>query len=244
MRRSERGNALMYVLIGVVLFAALGYALSQSSRGSTSALTEERTKLAASEIIEYGTIVANAVGQLRLRGFDSTEISFDNNFVSYPNGNCGDDTCKIFHPDGAGVVYRVPDTDWLDTINPAPTLYGEWYFPDKVCVENAGTGGSGCDSDDAYTDLVIILPYIREEVCVEINNKVGVTNPSDVPPVVTGNAWATTEDRFAGAFNNDEAISNGTGNFSSKMAGCFEGSAAGSTPKSDTFHYYQVLISR
>ena len=75
-------------------------------------------------------------------------------------------------------------------------------------------------------------------VCEDINEKLGITNPSG-PPV--NNAFGTTA-QFTGTYDdgspgllgdNGEEV-----NFAGKPAGCFDG------PPSGTYHFYQVLIAR
>jgi hypothetical protein len=53
MIRSESGNALFYILIGVVLFAALGMAVSSSMRGggNAEAIQEDRAKILSDELL-------------------------------------------------------------------------------------------------------------------------------------------------------------------------------------------------
>lgn len=61
MRRSERGNILFMILIAVALFAALSYAVTSSSRGGSKGIGEERARLLASRIVQYGTSIEQAV---------------------------------------------------------------------------------------------------------------------------------------------------------------------------------------
>ena len=95
---SERGNALLYILIAVALIAALSYVVSRGQRGNTSTLTDQQARLAAQEIIDYGNDLANAVQKLRLRGCTDTQVSFENNIVTeYTNPNApADKSCHVF----------------------------------------------------------------------------------------------------------------------------------------------------
>jgi hypothetical protein len=64
---SQRGSGLLMILMIVVLFAALSYAISRQATG-TKGLSEERYKLVASEVIDAGTRFADTVSRLRLKG--------------------------------------------------------------------------------------------------------------------------------------------------------------------------------
>ena len=232
MRRSERGNAMFFILIATALFAALGFAVSQSNRGSSNALSSERNSLAASEIIEYGTLLSNAASQLKLRGFGDTGLSFKNNIeTSYTDGNCTEDACRIFAVDGGGVIYTAPTADWLDSVQSAQPGYGRWNITGNNAVKQVG--------NDATPDLVAFLPYIERDICIEINDKLGLTNPADAPPQL-GAVIDSYNNLYDGTYTASEtlelpAIDQG------KRAGCFAGNT---TPPDNTYHFFQVLIGR
>ena len=60
------GNVLFLILIAVALFAALSYALTQSSRGSGKDISDEQVKLGASAITQYVATLRNEVQRLRV----------------------------------------------------------------------------------------------------------------------------------------------------------------------------------
>lgn len=230
----ESGNVLWYILIAVVLFGALSFAIAQSMRGGGSTMDEERTKLSASEIVDYGTVLANAASQLRLRGVKADAISLENPAVAgYANANCADDTCKIFALDGGGVTYKAPSADWLDSAQSAQAGYGQWFFSGLNEVEQVGTDGSSA----ANKELIAFLPYVTRALCVALNQKVGVDNPSGDPPQ-EADAIGSYGTPFAGAYSHGEIL---TLPEKGKTAGCFEG---GGTPAAGTYHYYQVLVAQ
>ncbi|NCC20956.1 MAG: hypothetical protein EOM26_00670 [Alphaproteobacteria bacterium] len=235
MRSSESGNALIYILIGVTLFAALGFAVSQSNRGNNLALTSERSKLAAAEIIEFANTVGAATGQIRLRGFADTAVSFENDFAGgYANANCTDDICKIFHIDGGAVIYKTPPAEWLDTTQTGNPGYGVWVVSGNNTAEQIG--------DDATPDLILFLPYVRQEICKAINDHLGVTNPSGEPPeeADTIKSYANI---FTGAYGNPTPVEtlDLPASVRGARAACFEGTT---TPPANTYHYFHVLIAR
>src|SRR5262249_36573959 len=113
MKNSQNGNVLFYILIAVVLLAALSYAVALSGRGNFNAVTEEKAKLLATQIIEYANIMSNAAAQVRLRGIKDTDLCFDNagwGNADYTNPSCSDSATKIFDLKGGGVTWaRPPD---------------------------------------------------------------------------------------------------------------------------------------
>ena len=237
MRQSESGNVFFYIFLCIGLLAALSFAIAQGGRITGSALQQDNASVAAAEIIAYGDTVAKAVTQLRLRGVAETGLSFEDPALSagYANVACTTGRCKIFNPSGGAVVYKAPDSGWLDTSQSASTGYGEYFFTGIECIPFIGSGGASpsCTGDGIDNEeLIMFLPYIKKDICIQINEKLGMTNPSGDPP-------------FTGGFGNGVALGGNLGATSSyingHMAGCFEGDT---TPPAGTYHYFQVLLAR
>ena len=101
----QRGNIFFYILLAVVLIAALSLAIASSMRGN-SGISNERINLVASEVIESGSRLAETVARLRLRGIASTAISFENSTVTgYANAACTTDPWRARPPE-----HGKPDT--------------------------------------------------------------------------------------------------------------------------------------
>lgn len=246
MRNAQSGNVLFYILIGVALLAALSYTVAQSGRGNVSTLEADKAALYATEVVAYGNVLAHAAAQLRLRGYRDTELSFENPVLSgYANAGCPEDGCKIFSPDGAGVTYSAPKTEWLDPTLSASTGYGQYYITGNSCVAEVGAGGASCHSDSADDEeLILILPYVDKTLCAKINDLSGVPNPSGDPPQDGANAFSMNAHKFTGSYTETYPIGDGGGaadNLKGKPSGCFEG---GGTPAAGTYHYYKVLLAR
>ncbi len=217
MKNYQSGNVLFYILIAVALLAALSFTVAQSGRGNVGKLTTEKAAIYATEIIEYGNIIAMAASQIRLRGYKDTEISFENSSVTgYTNANCTEDECEIFHVNGGAVGFSSPHpnindgTDWLITVN---------------SVANIGTSSP---------DAIIILQNIDQNICQQLNNKLHGTT------VIPQEEDSITLTKFTGTYSG-LAISDSSGAIAGNSAYCFEGNT---TPAAGTYHYYQVLIAR
>ena len=241
---SQSGNVLFYILIAVALLAALSFAVSQSGRGSGKAISAERIKLAATEIIQYANALNAAVAQLQLRGCKDTEISFENNIVTtgYDNPNAPEDGfCNVFSINGGGVQWRTPESDWIDsTIDSGEYNYGVFFFTGGSCIEGVGRVTANCySSDSTSTELLMALPYLKEEICEAINEKLSL-GFSSIPK--DGNkAWSETgTNQFAGTYSNSPVvIGNEAPELYNVTAACFE---AGSYPEG--YAFYNVLIPR
>ena len=123
-KAKQRGSAIVWILIMVALFAALTYTMSEGSRTGESQLGDQQAGLAATEILDYGRNIKNAVQQLLINGCSDTEISFENDVVAgYTNANAPTDkSCHVFHPNGGGMRYQGPNEDWLRTSDSAKTI--------------------------------------------------------------------------------------------------------------------------
>ena len=62
---NTQGNALFLILIAVALFAALSYAVTNSSRGG-SGVDKEQAEIAASQFIQYVGSIEQAVNRLKV----------------------------------------------------------------------------------------------------------------------------------------------------------------------------------
>lgn len=237
---NQKGSAIFFILIGVALFAALGFTVSNIMRsGDPNVLSDQKAQLYANEILDYTRSLRQSIQSVRISGCDDTDISFANSFVSgYAHTPSTSDSCKVFNADGGGISYLSPVTDWLDGAQSAKTFYGEWYIPASVCVPDIGTSGSGtgCNTDSSDNeDLILILPYVREDVCIQINESLdqGSSIPSE-----SGNGWTVANTKYNGSFSDGERLDqNGL------MSGCFQGSGS-NTPGAGTYHFFQVLMPR
>lgn len=224
---SQSGNAIMMILIAAGLLGALSMVIAQGNRGSTEGLSDDRQKLAATEIIDYAETVAKAVTQLRLRGTAIESIRFatpDLPTVDY--GTFGDSPRhEIFNPRGGGVVYIAPpEITLVDTD-------AQYHFLNRNEVEKIGTT---C-SDDRCVDVLMVLEDIKESTCKTINDLVGVDNPSGNPPTESD---IQESGYYKGTFNFSRTIGDDDSALSGQSEGCFLETA-------DTeYVYYKVLLAR
>src|SRR5690606_20454694 len=105
---NEKGNVLWIIMVGVFLFGALAFAVTQSGR-SGRVHDREQALLALQEIVSYGTNIRTVVRTLRrVGGCGDGEISFYS--PSFANPSYYDDNdnaaCNVF--DGGGPVWAKP----------------------------------------------------------------------------------------------------------------------------------------
>ncbi len=243
-RISEKGSALFIILIAVVLFAALAYSVAQMMKGgSPDTISVEKSRLAGNEILNYARAMRQAAQNIKIsHGCADADISFEatTGLVGYGHTPAANDMCKLFHPNGGSLVYQEPVPEWLDiSISPAPALQGQWYFPASTCAVGTGTADATCNTDTNSNEaLIAVLPYIKKNLCIQINKLLGVVNPGGTPPLETLNAWPVAALKYTGDFTDGEKIDQ-----AGRQVGCFEGAVA-STPGPKTYHFFQVIIPR
>lgn len=237
---SARGSVIVWILLGIVMFATLSLAVTQGMRGGGEGkIAEDMARTRAVDILQYANALRGALQSMKIEGVPSGQISFESSLLpGYANAACLSDACRVF-ASGGGIAYRKPQDDWLDPRESARPLYGQWYFAANVCVDGAGAGDGTCAGDGVDNeDIVVFLPWIRQEICVQINEKLGVDNPGGAPPVETTNAWVPAMSKFVGSFA-DGAVVDQPG----RSAGCFAGVGA-SAPPAGTYAFFQVLSAR
>jgi hypothetical protein len=97
---------------------------------------------------------------------------------------------------------------WLDqdaadatSFGTVGALIGEWYFPHNTCVWRVGTGGNDCFSDTGdVTELMVFLPWVKREVCLQINELLGIPNPGGEPPAFGATMIHSNATKFSGSY--------------------------------------------
>lgn len=216
----ERGSVVIMVFIGMLLFAALGFAMMQGSRTSTGMMDQEQARTYARQIVSTGSELKQGIKRLSLRGVQDGALSFESaaSGATYVNGGCSAPSCKLFEPAGGGLT---------PPVTPAQANDGSgWLF---TSGEVPGNGNSG------VSELIAILPNVNETVCTEINTMVSFGPVGAVPQENNTVNLAPFTGTYSPTVMDDGIY------FSGKTQGCFEG---GGTPPVLTYHYYVVLLAR
>lgn len=220
----QNGSALFMILIAVALFAALSFALSQQS-DSGKALSSEKIRILASDVIDMGTQMSETIAHMRLNKITLQKISFENPVMTgYINASCSVDSCKVFAYDGGGRDWEQPVTE---------VSHGaDWGYTGDIAIKNVGT-------DDA--DLVAILPNLPLSICEQLNKMLGVKG---TPVAFNGVAAA----QYVGNFS-VTPVSLTHADIDGKEAACIEltsptGTAFSGITASPIYAYYQVLSAR
>lgn len=246
---NESGNALWVILLTVALLAALTATISRSTDTAEQSGNIELYRIHASDIMRHASSVRETVNGIRLKGIGENQISFENSFTSadYTNANAaGCLECLVYGSAGGGLSYRAPNPEWLDSGQSSQTHYGEWYIPRAVCVADVGRGSANCYNDaSSNEELVLVLPWIKQGLCRQINAMLKVTPSGDPAPKNDDHAFSAGYPVYTGdLLAEGNVIIDSANVLSGVEAGCFEGSASNTRPPEKTYHFYQVLIRR
>lgn len=230
-RQSEAGNVLFLILLAVILFAALSYAVTQSSRTGGGDASSESNLIRSSEITQYPAAVKTAMVRMVVNGKTYEELKFNP-----PADFAGltDTTDGVFHPAGGSAVYQTASPDIMDD-----GLPGTWYFNPNFEIENIATTAATAAGGNEF---IAFLPGIKTSICRKINEEVGI---GTTIPATSGVASTDVDELYDDA--DSETIPAETAILGSAAAfgTALSGQPAGCFTASDTVNvYYQVLAER
>lgn len=175
-RSSERGNVLFLILIAVALFAALSYAVTQSTRSGAGSSDNETGLINSAQLTQYPAGVRTAVVRMIIGGVAVENLSF--NVPSDFDELSGIEADGVFFPTGGGATYANAPGDVMANGN-----QGEWVFNASNQINLIGqTDASNPTAGSA--DIIAFLPGLSDGVCRKINDELGVS--SSTIPAETG----------------------------------------------------------
>lgn len=124
MKERQSGNALFLILIAVALFAALSYAITQSSRGGGNT-SKEKSTLNIAQAMSQIALVRATIQRMILTGTDPADLDFCTGGTEcsvYAGTLCstGDGTNCIFAAEGGGLsLSTLPDGYYITFFEPA-----------------------------------------------------------------------------------------------------------------------------
>ena len=249
-KTGESGNVLFLILIAVALFAALSYAVTQSSRSGSGDANSEKSLVSGAEVTQYPAGVRTAIVRMVISNNVSVDqLYFDDpsTFANdFPNGAgtpadptvTGDQKRAVFHPAGGGATYQPAPAEIM-----ASNTAGTWYFNALFQVPNIGVTTTAGGGDPSGNDLIAFLPGVKQSICQKIDDSLGL--PA-IPVLTTAPVAADVK------FNQDKVASATTAAFPTTggvVMGTDTGEIAGQpfacfqTTGGD-YVYYHVLVER
>lgn len=236
MKHTQSGNVLIIILITIALLGSVTALLTRSGSSTNETGDYERMSIRANEIIAHAKQVEQAVVRLMQHGCSENEISFqydqdgdgdynDNDETYAHNPNSPSDlSCHIHHENGGGVSRRLFENP-LYTIN------------HNHCIDGAPTP---CPNTNLALFLISEVngtSGINSDLCIAINNIVGVPLVSGVSPSHDFGLNATTG--YVGSMVGGINSLNTT--FSDYSTGCGLDTAG---TYMNRYHFYHFILKR
>ncbi len=228
-RRDERGAAIIYVFIGIILFAALAFTFTRSANNSVSSSSSATNQPRAIQIMSYGDQLAKTVNGLLIEGCSLKQINFKTDRYTRAAGSANpnapvDGSCDVFYPGKGGVRWRNCD----------PDLCSDPYLYDPLFPDSTGVTGLGSRPED-----LIFMQLVSPGVCDEINKRLGL-------PVDEISDTSIDGGYYTGTFDYDNQLPRvGAGNyqaFEKTNSGCLRMRNYISAWGGDYRVYYHVLV--
>lgn len=216
----QKGNALIYVLIAIALFAALGFTLNRQTKGSnTSEINAAELEFQAAQLISYAAQTKSAIDQMMITGTSIAQLDFTK------PGDAGFDTAphihKVFHPEGGGLQ---PVNLDRDVINQVESTAPGWYLENIINVEWTRSGA---------TDVILTAYQINEPLCRVLNEK--ITGNSQISDLEIPNDLS---DFFADTSSNQDFTLSTCGDCENSLSLCVANEGFSS------YAFYTVIVNR
>lgn len=219
-RNAERGNVFLFILLGVILFAALAFAVSRGFRSdTTTAMSQRKAELLAVDVIAFAQRLERTVAKMQRNGISENDISFENPVDAGYAHTPSADNQNVFHGDGGAISRQGAPSGANDG--------SAWHYTGHTCIADLGTGATGCASNTASDEeLIAVLPNVNATVCGIIDKKLGIS----AIPANTGTAYSAT--KFTGTYADGSEIILDR----SRNAACYS--------QGGNYYFYHVLIAR
>ncbi len=205
-RSDQQGNVLFLILIAVVLFAALSYAVSMSTRNNQQDAGAEKIQVTAAALIQYATSIENAITRLRAANTCSeTDISFATPIYETLGGAVANPDAKfsITPPQKRCHVFEANGGQAIAISFNETAIQGQVAGAIKSGHATLIIGSVPNIGSDA-PDLILAFPSIRRDVCLAAQRKAGANPASNE----IGNCvWTEFEGNYSTSPVCDPAIS-------------------------------------
>lgn len=235
--KNSSGNILFIVLIAVALFAALSYAVTQSSRGGGEGTAKETSTINAAVLSQYTASLRASLQRMTTDNHDLLSLEFNapDDFSNLTSSSVG-----VFHPSGGGVIYEMGPSALIDNLGGNPT--GQWIMTLNFEVKGIGTDATGSLNGN---DLTAFMVGVKKEVCEQLNKRLGInTMPTEnattysIDMITNQQTYYMDHDYILPSAESVIGAGAGDSVLAGKAEGCYYESAAKS------YVYYSVLSER
>lgn len=171
-KSAQAGNALVYVLVAIVLFAALSLTMGrQTDSSETSVLDDGQTELLAGQMIAYAAQVESAVNQMLFSGTREEDLNFIMpNATGFDSVNAADNIKKVYHPQGGGLTPAELDPRAVG--GTSATVDAGWYL---------GLFNNTEWTKSSANDVMLAAVQVSDQVCAKLNEK--ISGDGNIPQI-------------------------------------------------------------
>lgn len=225
---NEKGNVLFLILIAVALFAALSYAVTQSTQSGGGDAGSETNLINSAQVTQYPSSVRTAALRMVIGGTDISTLEFN---PSSDFANCSNSGRRcVFHPSGGGATStQAPGNVMSDG------GAGTWYFNGNFEIVNLGVSQA---SSFAGNEIIAFLPGVSQALCNRINEELNISSTPAVGTDIESTYEALKDN--TNSFPASETVlgASATAVLAGQPFGCFQNDTAGE------FVYYHVLLQQ
>jgi hypothetical protein len=231
---NERGNVLFLILIAVALFAALSYAVTQSSRSGGGDAGNETNLISSAQITQYPSSIRTAI----IRMMVSSNVAADQLQFNPPSDytSCSSVSRCVFHPDGGGATYVEAPENVVTGSSSQP-----WIFNGQNEVALVGTTAPTANDNETATtvEIMAILPNVETSICNRINDELGIG------PAAVAETGIDVTSKLGGGGGYVTTIGGGAGGtIGDATTSALNGQAFGCFSMGGVNYYYHVLIEQ
>lgn len=194
MHSKERGNILFLILLAIILFVALSYAVTQSLRGGGKDVSDEKAATVAAQIINaIGLQEPELMRFMERQKLGIHQIDFIGPHSTSGNSgnspNCTTTACDFWGTAGGSVTPPIlpPAASNPNAIGGAclvgggyrPTALNGGIRPYMMVISASGVGS-------AASDVVLYYACLHPKICAEINIQEGLRGRTDTIVVDNG----------------------------------------------------------
>ncbi len=238
-RQSERGNVLFLILIAVALFAALSYAVTQSTRSGGGDASRETNLVNSAQITQYPAALKTSIVRMMVSsGTAPLALVFNPASVAIPSTQAANTAVFLAGSTGGGATYQLAPRAVLGSgTQPSGITPGQWVFNAENQIANIGTTNGTGAPNAGSADVIAFLPNVTLALCEEIHRQLGL---STTIPTETSIDFTTLMETGLGSATQRSTLGGNTidqAPLSGQPQGCFQQPA-------NTYIYYQVLVER
>jgi len=229
--KNENGSVFVFILIGIALFAALSYAVTQSIRvsGDSEGITTgraDRNSLVIVDLQQFLEAVSMRVTQLtQINSVPEGQLDFRNDIYrtglnvllsNNINSTCITSNCRIFSPYAPDGIIPVVIREAASTDDqPAKTLPQNGHATVRqIRIDSVGSSAP---------ELVFIIHAISPQICNLYNAKNGITtnyNSTTTMVSISETSPGSVPENFSGSFNSTRSFGSGATIFKGKKTFC------------------------